>query len=105
MLPFAGGEFDRIVIVDALHHVHSQKATADELWRVLAPGGRLVIEEPDVRRIAVKFVAIAEKIALMRSHFLAPGAIANLFSQQEASVEVVEDGFNAYVVVTKPNLV
>jgi len=101
MLPFGDGVFDRIVIVDALHHVHSQKATADELWRVLAPNGRLVIEEPDVRRIAVKFVAIAEKIALMRSHFLAPGEIAKLFSQQEASVEIVEDGFNAYVVVTK----
>jgi hypothetical protein len=32
---------------------------------------------------------------------LAPGEIAKLFSQQEASVEIVEDGFNAYVVVTK----
>ena len=104
ILPFASNEFDRIVIVDALHHVHSQKATADELWRVLAPGGRLVIEEPDVRRLAVKFVAIAEKIALMRSHFLAPDEIAKLFTQQEAEIEIVDDGFNAYVIVKKQSL-
>lgn len=101
LLPFASDEFERVVIVDALHHVHSQQATADELWRVLAPGGRLVIEEPDVRKMAGKFVAIAEKIALMRSNFLAPGEIAGLFTQREASIEIVDDGFNAYVVITK----
>jgi len=35
--------------------------------RVLAPGGRLVIEEPDVERTPVRLIALAEKLALMRS--------------------------------------
>jgi ubiquinone/menaquinone biosynthesis C-methylase UbiE len=100
-LPFSSGDFERIVVVDALHHVYSQQATATELWRVLAPGGRLVIEEPDVRKLAGKFIAVAEKVALMRSNFLTPGKIAGLFPRNGCSVQIVDDGFNVYVVVTK----
>ncbi len=45
-LPFPSKSFERIIMVDALHHVASQPATAGELWRILKPGGRLLIEEP-----------------------------------------------------------
>jgi ubiquinone/menaquinone biosynthesis C-methylase UbiE len=101
MLPFPAGSFERVIMVDALHHVYSHQATARELWRVLAPGGRIVIEEPDVRTFPVKLVAAAEKIALMRSHFIAPSEIASLFPKAGAEVRIVNDSFNAWVVVTK----
>ena len=78
-LPFSKDLFDRIIMVDALHHVNHQQNTARELWRVLKPGGRIVIEEPDFRQKRVKFIALAEKIALMRSHFLTPAEISTLF--------------------------
>jgi demethylmenaquinone methyltransferase/2-methoxy-6-polyprenyl-1,4-benzoquinol methylase len=101
--PFPEGSFSRILMVDALHHVCDQPQTAQELWRVLAPGGFLVIEEPDLRTFSVKLVAIAEKIALMRSHFLSPPEIASLFSDPQAKVriETETDGFNAWVIVQK----
>ena len=78
-LPFADGYFDRIVMVDALHHVLDSRQTAAELWRVLKAGGRLVIEEPDIRTLAVKLVALAEKLLLMRSHFLPPAKSKGCF--------------------------
>jgi ubiquinone/menaquinone biosynthesis C-methylase UbiE len=67
-LPFADGTVDRILMVDALHHVYDAAATVQELVRVLAVGGRLVIQEPDWRILSVRMIAWAEKLALMRSH-------------------------------------
>src|SRR5512140_768306 len=48
-LPFADDSFERIIMVDALHHVIHQANSALEMFRVLKPGGILVIEEPDIR--------------------------------------------------------
>ena len=88
-------------MVDALHHVCDQEHTAAELWRALKPGGRLVIEEPDVRTGIVKLVALFEKLALMRSHFLSPPQIAALFEWDDAQVEIVTEGHTSWVVVDK----
>ncbi|MCB9134400.1 MAG: class I SAM-dependent methyltransferase [Anaerolineales bacterium] len=100
-LPFPDGTFARIIMVDALHHVCDQRATAAELWRTLKPGGRLVIEEPDLRYFVVKLLALLEKVALMRSHFLAPPQIAALFPYPDARVRVESGKFNAWVIVEK----
>lgn len=100
-LPFDDETFSRIIMVDALHHVRSQAHTAAELWRVLRPGGRIVIQEPDVRRWAVKAMAVLEKLALMRSRFMSPARIVGLFSRFPAEIRLVPEGFEAYVVVEK----
>ena len=101
-LPFADGFFDRIIMVDALHHVEHQQQTALELWRVLKPGGKIVVEEPDIRRLAVKLIALGEKLALMRTHFLSPNRIAGLFGTLNGSTNIDMDGHIARVVVKKP---
>jgi len=100
-LPFPSGYFSRIIMVDALHHVCDQEQTARELWRVLAPGGVLVIEEPDFNLWFVKVVALAEKLALMRSHFLAPESIQDLFTRFGAASTVAKENYIARVVVKK----
>jgi demethylmenaquinone methyltransferase/2-methoxy-6-polyprenyl-1,4-benzoquinol methylase len=100
-LPFADETFARIIMVDALHHVCDQRGTVDELWRTLQPGGRLVIEEPDLRLFGVKLLAIAEKLALMRSHFLSPPHIAELFHSPDARVLIETSKFNAWVIAEK----
>jgi demethylmenaquinone methyltransferase/2-methoxy-6-polyprenyl-1,4-benzoquinol methylase len=80
--------------------VVSQSETARELYRVLKVEGRLVIEEPDLRTFGVKMIAIAEKIALMRSHFLAPSQIVQLFPA-EARVRIETEENTAWVIVEK----
>jgi ubiquinone/menaquinone biosynthesis C-methylase UbiE len=101
--PFQDESFSRILMVDALHHVCDQSDTALELWRVLKPGGYLVIEEPDLRHWGVKAVAVAEKLAFMRSHFLYPSEIADFFKFPNADtrIETGYDSFNASVVIRK----
>jgi len=100
-LPFPDKSFECIIMVDALHHVCSQKQTIDELWRVLQPGGSIVIEEPDIRSFNVKLIALAEKLVLMRSHFLSPPAIVALFCYPDAYVRVETDESNAYIIAKK----
>ena len=48
-LPFADAEFDRLVVVDMLEHVDDDRAFAEELARVLKPGGRLVVNTPHLK--------------------------------------------------------
>ncbi len=100
-LSFPSNFFERIIMVDAFHHVNDQVLSAQELWRVLVPGGRLVIEEPDIRQFSIKLVAFAEKLALMRSHFLNPNLIAKLFSYPNASTRIESEDHNAWIIVDK----
>lgn len=100
-MPFDAGTFDHVVMVDAFHHVIDQAQTANELYRVLKPGGRLIIEEPDVQFFAVKLIALAEKLALMRSHFFAPEEIAHFFDPSLATVTIQTEKPNAWIVVDK----
>jgi demethylmenaquinone methyltransferase/2-methoxy-6-polyprenyl-1,4-benzoquinol methylase len=60
----------------------------------------LVIEEPDLRTFPVKLIAVAEKLALMRSRFLDPSQIAHLFSS-EAKVRVESQENTAWVIAEK----
>jgi len=100
-LPFSNDIFDRIIMIDAFHHVSDQVATVNELWRILAPGGRILIAEPDIRRFAIKLVAAAEKIALMRSHFLSPPKIADLFRPCAPQVVVKGEGLSSWMIAGK----
>lgn len=100
-LPFAEHTFHRVIMVDAFHHVTHQAQTVGELWRVLAPGGILVIEEPDIRSFVVKLIALAEKIALMRSHFLSPSEIKELIQFPNCFVQTFSKNGTAWVVAMK----
>ena len=100
-LPFKDGEFERVIMVDAFHHVKDQARTAAELYRVLKPGGILVVIEPDIRTWAVKLIAVMEKILLMRSHLLPAERIASLFSMQNAATRIDRQGYEFRIVVEK----
>lgn len=101
-LPYRNGAFERILIVDAFHHFNDQRKAAPELLRVLAPGGRLVIEEMNYERLPVKLVALGEKLALMGSRFYRAGDLGCLFEGAGRRVTVyADDPINVWVVVEK----
>lgn len=89
-LPFPDQTFDRILVVDAFHHFRHWPLAAAEMLRVLQPGGRIVVEEPDVRNGWVKLIALLEKLLLMRSKFFVPSELARLFQAAGGRVELFE---------------
>ncbi len=99
-LPFPAQAFDRVIIVDALHHMRGQKQALQEAWRVLAPGGRLILEEPNPAHPVGRAIAIGERLLGMPSRFQTPEALAAHFPQARAQIE--KDGWRAWVVIEKP---
>jgi SAM-dependent methyltransferase len=56
-LPFQHESFDLIAASASLHHIHSLRKTLSEIFRCLAPGGRVIFVEPNAdhpyRRLVV----------------------------------------------------
>jgi len=101
-LPFADSTFDRVVIVDALHHFFDQQAAVCDLLRVLKPGGRLVIEEPDRDRFIIKLLVIFEKMAFMRSRIHTMPQILQMLTKEGIAAWIEPgDSFGSWVVADK----
>lgn len=102
-LPFKPDTFERIVVVDALHHFQNQTVALLELWRVLKPGGRLLIEEPDIQHGLIKVVALMERAAGMRSHFHSRHWIADVFARHQIAAQSQKAStWSFYLMVDKP---
>jgi len=89
-LPFGDAAFDAVLVVDAFHHFAGQQEAAREMLRVLRPAGRLVLEEPDVRRPAIRLVGLGERLLGMESHMLRLEELQDLF--QAAGGAAVDRG-------------
>jgi ubiquinone/menaquinone biosynthesis C-methylase UbiE len=101
-LPFPDEHFDRILVVDALHHFDHQGDVIKELLRVLRPRGRLLIEEPDIRKFRAKMIRVMEKFLMMKSVFCTPEEIKSMVEMHGGSARIEEDGFfTAWVIVEK----
>jgi demethylmenaquinone methyltransferase/2-methoxy-6-polyprenyl-1,4-benzoquinol methylase len=100
-LPFAKETFNRIIVIDALHHMPEQKCTVGEMLRTLKSSGRMLIEEPDIHLFAVKIIALFEKMALMRSHFHTGEEIMNMIESYGAHASLGSDGKGSAWVTAK----
>jgi demethylmenaquinone methyltransferase/2-methoxy-6-polyprenyl-1,4-benzoquinol methylase len=101
-LPFDDGTFDRVIVVDALHHFFDQQAAIRDLIRVLKPEGRLVIEEPDRNRWIVKILVVAEKMAFMRSRIHTMTEILDMVTAEGMTACIEHgNGFASWVVADK----
>jgi demethylmenaquinone methyltransferase/2-methoxy-6-polyprenyl-1,4-benzoquinol methylase len=101
-LPFEDNTFDRILVVDALHHFYDQRQAISEMIRVLKPKGRMVIEEPDINLFAVKMVALAERFLRMKSRFLSKSEITRIISENGLNPRTERTrNFRTWIVVNK----
>jgi hypothetical protein len=63
---------------------------------VLRTGGRIVVEEPDIRHRLVKLIALVERLLRMHSRFYAPADLAQLFHGAGGRVTLYDDQDGIY---------
>jgi len=78
-MPFEDGSFDVVLCVDALHHIKDAPAAAAEMHRVLRPGGRILVQEFDVRGWRGKAVVAFEHLFVDHSRFVDPETLEAIF--------------------------
>ncbi len=72
-LPFADNTFDICYCGWVLHHFPDVNKAVSELVRVIKPGGKIAMAEPNESCIAVRFSRWVEDLPLMRSWVLKEG--------------------------------
>lgn len=56
---FQDDEFDRVVIVDFLEHIPTDQQFIDDLFRIIKPGGELIINTPNVKNSLLRRFRLA----------------------------------------------
>ncbi len=85
-LPFAEGEFDRIIAAEILEHIPADARAIAELYRVLAPGGVLAVTVPRW---------FAEKVNWMLSdeYHEVEGGHVRIYKEHELAGKLEDAGF------------
>jgi demethylmenaquinone methyltransferase/2-methoxy-6-polyprenyl-1,4-benzoquinol methylase len=99
-LPFADGSVDAVTVVDAFHHMPSQRTVAEEVYRVLEPGGVFAISEFDPETLLGRGLVLAERLVGFGSSFATPTELTRFLERIGFDAAVVETGFE-YTVVAK----
>jgi SAM-dependent methyltransferase len=86
-MPFAAESFDRVVVVDALEHLHDDRGFIEEMARILRPGGVLLVNVPHLRETWLRRMRIRIGQTDERHGHVRPG-----YSEQELR-EVVRGRF------------
>lgn len=102
-VPVGDGVADAVVIVDALHHLPRHHRVLAEAFRVLRPGGVLVVREFNRATIRGRLLEAAEHAIRMESTFRTADALhARLVAAGFEAVAVLDGGFSCTVAGRKP---
>lgn len=94
--------FERVLLIDALHHCPDQEKVIRDMWRVLKPGGLMLILEPDIKSISGKLIILLEKILQMGSKFYSDESLFDLLNRLPNSrVKLNHSSGNSIFVIKK----
>jgi SAM-dependent methyltransferase len=111
-MPFPDGSFDAVVMLATLEHIRDKEPLAHECWRLLRPGGRVIITVPsgfvDVIVHMLCKVRLADGMSLDEHHGYDPRTTPEVFGRHGFVLERwrrFQLGLNHLFVLHKPEAV
>lgn len=99
-LPLPDSSVDRVLMVHSLEYAENPRETLKEIWRVLAPGGRLVIVVPNRRGVWARMdhtpfgsgrpYSRGQLTALLRETNFTPGASAEALFFPPSKIRTIQ---------------
>lgn len=94
-LPFADESFDRIIMIDTIHHLEDAAGTMDEVYRILRKGGLLLVFEPNKYNPLLYLMCCLDK----NEHgLLKLGTISKYRSMIGSRYEMVAEEYNGLLI-------
>lgn len=100
-LPFDDASIDAVLIVDALHHISDQLGVLTEAYRILRPGGVLIVSEFDPSTLRGRLLVAGEQLVGFDSTFHTPLTLRNAMARGGFDATITEKGFGYTVVGRK----
>lgn len=93
-LPVRDAAVDGIVVADAYHHLQRPEAVLHEVYRVLRPGGVLVVRDFNPATVSGKGIELAERALRWPCEFRTPGALVIDLEDVGFDPRVLDGGFD-----------
>lgn len=90
-LPFSEGSFDAILCLDALNHLPGRAGVFADWWRLLVPGGRLLVTDPVTVTGLVSSDELAARSSIGYFDFAPPGEDERLLAAAGFELKAVDD--------------
>jgi SAM-dependent methyltransferase len=108
-MPFAEGSFDAVVMLATLEHIRDKMPLARECFRLLAPGGRIIITVPSPRVDAIvdflRRMRLVDGMSLEEHHGYDPLQTPAVFAEHGFRLQYrrsFQVGLNYLFVLQKP---
>lgn len=100
-MPIKSGSADKIILVDAFHHISNQSAAITEIKRILRKNGKVIIEEFNPLTFGGKAIVIFEKILRLGSNFYKPLLLVDIFQRSGFKVALSDEKKKSYYIVAE----
>jgi len=90
-LPFENGIFDKIIIIEAIHHFDDLGKVLAEVKRILKPGGMVIIEEINAKKIPAIAMMVIERLLGMTSNVYVARDLLSVFQKNGFEMKVYNE--------------
>jgi ubiquinone/menaquinone biosynthesis C-methylase UbiE len=90
-LPFENGIFNKIIIIEAIHHFDNFDKVLMEVKRILKPGGMIIVEEINGKKFLGIAMMVVEKLLGMTSNTYIAQDLLSIFQKHGFEMRVYNE--------------